>query len=178
MLPDRALRDLIDDLNAQLVALERRARVRTVTEEDRGRLAAAHRALEAVARAYIDADGDERRTIEERAGFDPTLRLSFVDFVRRHLTWFPKRRGDYRDALWAAALTYADEERATTREGLRLALAVLCIEGGRQDPRDTANALMRLQRAATAAGIDHTAAFREARTWAGEASMMARLLSP
>ena len=163
------VRELIDALNAQLVALERRSRGRTMTDADRLQVDLALQALDRLAAAYVEAGSTDRDLIHRRAGFAPEIRLSLRDILRRRLTWFPKRRGDYRDALWFAALTYADDvRRAMTPASLRLALAALCLEGGRYDDRDTLEALHRLRRSALEAGIDPEPAFQEAAEWVGD----------
>ena len=166
---ERELLDLVAALNTRLVALERRAKAKSVTAADEAQVDNALEALGALADAYIDADASERALIRRRAGFDPDARLRFRDVIRRRLTWFPKRRGDYRDALWFVALAYAAEaQRGLSDRRLRLALAALCIEGGRRDDRDTLDTLHRLHRSAREAGLDPDGAFREAQEWAAD----------
>ena len=150
---------LVDELNDRLVELDRRSMVTQLSAGDGALLEDAHRALEGLATAYVEANEADRRLIRERAGIHPQLRMSWRDRVRRRLTWFPKRHGDYRAALNVVVLTYAEDARRRIRDPdglrrLRLALAALAIEGGRQDDRDTRVALTSLHEAALRANVD------------------------
>ena len=170
--PGLLLTSLVGELNAALARIERRSRAKEVTEADRREVAAALMTLHTLATAYINADDAGRRFVRDRAGFDPAIREPIHAILRRRVfTFFPKQRGDYRDALWFLSLACAaGAEEALLRGGdaavLSTALAALCIEGGRHDDRDTMLALSSLHDAARRAGHDPAPYFRTAVEWA------------
>jgi hypothetical protein len=166
---------LVRTLNDALAELAKRATVKRLTAEDERRLRMATDALERLADVYLSSPAHERRAIRATSGVHPDVEESLIDELRRRMTWWPPRRkGDYIDALWVTAvILLAARAVAAARESgsvqpLRLALAALCIEGGRYDPRETSHSLVQLRREAAASGYDPRPLFEEAARRASE----------